>query len=136
MTKSACYLYQYKEIPTDPLTLVYLPAKEPSDWLLTDLRTQLIERMWELAPATLTKAQYEIMVYLYKELRTQKETAEKINRCQTYVNFVIFGVPQYKENSVIDTKRKKLGGVVNKLRKVMSKDAITQEILRQIAELD
>lgn len=132
MAVSDTYQFLFKEICFDSEHFSRLPAKAPNDHILTELRCQLLDRMWELIGSNCTKQQQEIMRYRYKENRTQKRTAELMNRNEAHISSAIWGVPIYKGAYA----GKRYGGVINKMKRVMAEDSITQGVLREITNLD
>lgn len=139
MTRSNTYQYIFREVfLTDEHWTNLVSSSSLSSQLnpfayseeCNNLEDELKARVWHLAKTSLTDRQWSIL-HLLTEGWTQQEIADHLAVNQSSVNKCING----NDCLMASGKTKRYGGMLKKLRSVVTADEKTQELLTKIRDL-
>lgn len=91
-----------------------------------ELKEQLKERIWQLAKENCSERQYQILILLYKEEKTQEEAAKVLKLNQSSIAKSLHGSTFFQDKLI------RYGGSIKKLQKLAMEDEKIQNILLQL----
>jgi DNA-binding CsgD family transcriptional regulator len=100
------------------------------DETVLELEDRLKVEFWRIVEASLTDRQKQV-IKLYADGYTQMEIAKKLGINQSSITKAIHGNCQYLPGE----GKRTYGGCEKKLKKIVEKDEVIQDILRQLLEL-
>lgn len=136
--RSAKYQYLIREVYFSADVLSYFSNEQSISYRLNPfkydeeillLEDQLKEKLRDICKKQLTERQYDVLK-MHLDGYTQVEIAKALNVNQSSVNKCIHGNSEYGKR-----RGRVYGGLVKKLRKILSEDSDFQNILKRIDEL-